>query len=75
MPNPYLADALRKQQDKRAALVAESEGYDALTVPKLHDLIAARNGGPVEDDLIAPEGNLKADLVAALEADDKVESE
>lgn len=75
MPNPYLADALRKQQDKRAAMVAEAEGYEALTVPKLNDLIAARNADLYEDNKIVPEGKNKTDLIAALEAADKVESE
>lgn len=75
MPNPYLADALRKQQEKRATIVAESEGYDALTIPRLNEFISARNEGRPEDEQIVPEGKNKPELVAALEADDAVESE
>ncbi len=72
MPNPYLAAALREQQDKRAAAVAENDpaGYDALTVPDLRDEISRRNEGRAESDQIVPSGALKADLTKALEADD-----
>jgi hypothetical protein len=69
MPNPYLAAALREQQAKRAAIVAESEGYDALTIPALRDEISRRNEGRAEDEQIPATGN-KPDLIKALEADD-----
>ncbi len=75
MPNPYLTAALAEQQAKRVAIVAEDEGYDALTIPALRDEISRRNEGRVEDEQIAPKGANKPDLIKALEADDAVESE
>lgn len=47
----------------------EDESYDSKTVAELDDIIAERNEGRDEEDLISDEG-LKADKVAALEADD-----
>ncbi|MET7867977.1 SAP domain-containing protein [Micromonospora taraxaci] len=46
-----------------------AEGYDAMTVPKLKAEIDRRNEGRDEADRVSSEGK-KADLVAALEADD-----
>lgn len=71
MPNPYLAAALREQQAKRAAIVAESEGYDALTIPALRDEISRRNEGRDEAGQVALKGANKPDLIKALEADDR----
>ena len=73
MPNPYLAAALREQQARRTSMVAESapNGYDALTIPALRDEISRRNEGRAEDEQIAPQGALTADLTKALEADDR----
>lgn len=47
-----------------------SEGYDALTVDDLKDDIRSRNEGRDEDDRLPLTGT-KAELVAALEADDE----
>lgn len=44
--------------------------YSAMKVADLRDLIADRNEGRAESDLI-PDDGTKADLVAALEADDE----
>jgi hypothetical protein len=71
MPNPYLAAALTEQQAKRVAVVAESEGYEALTIPALRDEISRRNEGRVEDEQVVPKGTNKPDLIKALEADDR----
>ena len=49
---------------------SDAEGYDALTVDQLKDEIRARNENRDDDARIALTG-AKADLVAALEADDK----
>jgi len=49
--------------------------YNDLTIPKLKAEIDARNEGREEDAMIVPESDKKADLVAALEADDEVEDE
>lgn len=46
----------------------EAVGYDALKVPALAEIIAQRNEGREEADLI-PTGK-KAEMVAALQADD-----
>jgi hypothetical protein len=46
-----------------------STGHNALKVPELKAEIEKRNEGRDEADLISAEGN-KADLVAALDADD-----
>lgn len=51
-----------------------AEGYAALSVPALHDEITRRNEGRDEADLIPAKGR-KADLVAALEADDELADE
>ena len=72
MPNPYLAAALREQQEKRRAVAAETEGYDALTVDDLKAEIDKRNEGRGEDARLSKTGN-KADLIQALEADDNNE--
>jgi hypothetical protein len=71
MPNPYLAAALADQQAKRVAVVAEAEGYDALTIPALRDEISRRNEGRAEDEHVTPKGANKPDLIKALEADDR----
>lgn len=73
MPNPYLAAALRQQQERRATTIGQSEpeGYDALTVDDLRSEVTRRNDGREEADHIAPSGAKKADLIKALEADDK----
>lgn len=47
----------------------EADGYGDLTVAELRDEIEQRNEGRDEGDLIPSDGK-KADLVAALEADD-----
>lgn len=71
MPNPYLAAALREQQEIRAALPpAQPEGYAALKVSDLKAAIDSRNEGRDESDFIVPEGSKKEDLIKALEADD-----
>ena len=49
----------------------EPTGYAAKKVPELEAEIAQRNEGRDEADLIKPDGSKKADLVAALEADDQ----
>lgn len=71
MPGMYLAAALAEQQAKRASIVGQSEGYDALTIPDLRDEISRRNEGRAEDEQIAPKGANKPDLIKALEADDR----
>lgn len=72
MPNPYLAAALREQQVKRDSLPpTEPEGYEALQIADLNQRIATRNEGRDEADLIVPQGTKKADLIKALEADDR----
>lgn len=71
MPNLHLRAALADQQARRAAIVAESEGYGALTIPALRDEISRRNEGRVEDERVAPKGANKPDLIKALEADDR----
>lgn len=73
--NPHLAAALVEQQEKRVAIVAESEGFGALTVPALRDEISRRNEGRAEGDQIVPEGTNKPDLIQALEADTNNHSE
>ena len=77
MPNPYLAAALREQQEKRTAVVAQNDpdGYDALMRDVLRDEISRRNEGRAEGDLIVPEGANKPDLIKALEADDNNNAE
>lgn len=73
MPNPYLARALREQQERRKATQpAEPEGptYGALTNANLTAEIDRRNEGRDEADQIVPDGAKKADLIRALEADD-----
>jgi hypothetical protein len=75
MPNPYLAAALAEQQAKRVSIVAESDGYDALTIPALRDEISRRNEGRGEDEQVAPKGANKPDLIKALEADDHNQAE
>jgi len=47
-----------------------SKGYGDHTVAELEGEIDARNADRPKEDQIKPEGNKKADLVAALEADD-----
>lgn len=69
MPNPYLAAALRAQQDRRRSIAAANEGYDALTVDALKAEIDKRNENRADDARLTKSGS-KADLVAALEADD-----
>lgn len=49
----------------------EPVGYDAQKVADLEAEIANRNEGRDEADQIVPAGTKKADLIAALEADDK----
>lgn len=49
-------------------------GYGDLKVPELKDEIAKRNEGREEADLIPSDGN-KADLVKALEGDDKAQAD
>lgn len=72
MPNPYLAAALREQQDRRRSIAAENEGYVALTVDALKAEIDKRNESRADDARLTKTGS-KADLVAALEADDNNE--
>lgn len=69
--NPYLASALAEQQARRTAIVADAEGFEALTIPALRDEISRRNEGRAEDEQIAPSGTNKPDLIKALEADDR----
>jgi hypothetical protein len=49
---------------------SQAEGYEALTVDELKDEIRARNENRDDDTRLALTGN-KAELVAALEADDE----
>lgn len=51
-----------------------AEGYEAMTVPKLKAEIERRNEGRDEPRLVPTEGK-KADLIAALEADDAARAE
>lgn len=48
----------------------DEESYESLTVAELKELIETRNEERDEDDQIEPAGTKKADLIAALEADD-----
>lgn len=73
--NPYLAQALRQQQEKRRYLAAQDEGYEALYVADLTAEIDRRNEGRDEADRITPAGAKKADLIQALEADDRTTEE
>lgn len=76
--NPYLAKALREQQERRVTQIGQSEpdGYDSLTVDDLRSEVARRNEGRDEAArLIAPSGAKKADLRKALEADDNTNEE
>lgn len=73
--NPYLAEALRQQQEKRRQLAADSAGYSALLIADLNAEIARRNEGREEADLLVPAGTKKADLIQALEADDNSNEE
>lgn len=50
--------------------VDDAQGYDTFKVDELEAMINERNKGRDQADLIMPEGKKKADLVAALEADD-----
>ena len=52
-----------------AAESVETPDYESMKVAELRDLIAARNAGRPESALI-PDDGVKADLVAALTADD-----
>jgi hypothetical protein len=54
----------------RALRAAPEEGYDSLKVDELNEEIDRRNEDRGEADLIKPDSGKKADLVAALEADD-----
>jgi hypothetical protein len=56
---------------EEAKVVAEAESYHDLTVSQLRVEITRRNADRDEDSQIRPDGNLKADLVAALEDDDE----
>lgn len=49
----------------------ETVGYPAYTVAELNALIDGRNTDRDEPARIAPDGSRKADLIAALEADDQ----
>lgn len=49
----------------------EVQDYNDLTVSQLHQVINYRNDGRDEESQIAPDSDRKADLVAALEADDE----
>lgn len=65
-----LADPVSTQDD------TDSEGdesYDDLTVARLEEEISRRNAEYDEDSQIVPASGRKADLVAALEADDEEE--
>jgi len=53
----------------------EIESYDELTVKELNAEIDARNELLDEEDQIVPDGKKKADLIAALEANDEAEGD
>jgi len=53
----------------------EIESYDELSVKELKAEIDARNALLDEEDQIVPDGAKKADLIAALEADDEAEGD
>lgn len=53
---------------------ADTTDYASLKVDELNDLIDTRNETRDEDDWIIPDGAKKADLVAALEADDTTQA-
>lgn len=54
----------------------DSDAWDEdMKKAQLQGVIDSRNEGREEDDKIVPEGTTKADLVAALEADDKDDDE
>lgn len=55
--------------DAPASSDKTDEGYGSKTVAELKEEIAKRNEGRGEEDRVSDDG-LKADLVAALEADD-----
>lgn len=55
--------------DESAA--AAAEGYGGWKVAELKAEVERRNEGRAEDSLILPEGKTRADLIAALEADDE----
>lgn len=60
--------------DGRSADGASTTGYSAMNVADLKAEIGRRNEGRDDADLIPVEGK-KADLIAALEADDAAKSE
>ena len=65
--------AFAKAIVRRARAAGYEPGVKALgdmTAAELKDELERRNEGRDEADLIAPEGTKKADLLAALEADD-----
>ncbi|HET6816881.1 MAG TPA: hypothetical protein VFH66_06605 [Mycobacteriales bacterium] len=69
-----VADRLRKVDDYGITEVDGGEGgYSKQKVADLQAEIDRRNEGRDEADQIAPEGEKKADLIAALEADDEAQ--
>lgn len=53
----------------------EEEGYESWKADELREEIDVRNKDRDEDDMIVPDGKKKADLIAALEADDEAAEE
>jgi hypothetical protein len=68
------ASPLWRAHDGGSESGSAGEGYDALTVPKLKAEIERRNDGRDPAALLSVEGK-KADLVAALQADDAARTE
>lgn len=74
--HPTFGKRLERVRVAKPEVLADrsGEGYEALRKEELADEIEARNAGRDEDSKIVPAapGN-KADLIAALEADDRTE--
>jgi hypothetical protein len=70
----YLADRALLTPEQEAEFLGDgndAEFYEDMTVKALTAEIDSRNASRSEDDQIVPEGKAKADLVAALTADDE----
>lgn len=67
--------ALHKPRGAQRLTEPASTYYDQFTIAELTDQIDERNANRSDSDLITPQGNKKADLIASLDADDVATAE